>query len=333
MKAPGFWAARGPLACALLPLAGLFAGLAAARRAAYRRGWKASVRLPVPVVVVGNISVGGTGKTPLLLALAEGLRAAGRRPGIVSRGYGGNSARWPREVPADGNPFELGDEPVLLAARARCPVWAGPDRVAAARALLAAHPDIDLILSDDGLQHYRLGRTLEIAVVDGCRRLGNGWPLPAGPLREPPSRLRTVDFVVVNGGSPGPGELGMRLAGELAWRLDGEGAARPLADFGPVHAVAGIGDPGRFFAGLEAHGLAVCRHPFPDHHAYVAAELGFAGEAPVLMTEKDAVKCRRLGLRGDRWWVLPVRAEPEPALMAGIIARLSGPGGRAHCKR
>lgn len=330
MKAPAFWQRRGPGACALLPLAALFAAVAAVRRLAYRRGWLAVERVPVPVIVVGNISVGGTGKTPLLVALAECLRGAGHRPGIVARGYGGRSRDWPRAVDAQADPAEVGDEPVLLAGRRICPVFVGPDRVAAARALLAAHPDCDLLLADDGLQHYRLGRDVEVVVVDGRRRFGNGWPLPAGPLREPSSRLAAADFVVVNGAAPGAGEWRMDLVGDTAHALDDPARTRPLAAFRgrPLHALAGIGDPGRFFAALAAAGLDCVPHAFPDHHAYAAADLAWARGGTLLMTEKDAVKCRRLGLRDDAWY-LPVSARLDPRLLERLLARVATltPGG------
>ena len=268
-------------------------------------------RLPVPVVVVGNITVGGSGKTPLVLWLAEKLRRLGFQPGIISRGYGGKNCAQ-MEVMPGSDPLSVGDEPVLLAKRSDCPVWVGRDRAEAARALLKAHPACDLILSDDGLQHYRLFRNVEIAVVDGERRFGNGYLLPAGPLREPVARLSGVDAVVVNGGS---GEIpqcsragfAMRLAGAEFYNLaDPTQRAKPQDFVGQVlHAVAGIGNPARFFAHLRSLGLAVSEHPFPDHHAFQPQELDFPGR--VLMTEKDGVKCARFAK--DNCWVLAVEAE------------------------
>jgi tetraacyldisaccharide 4'-kinase len=290
----------------------------------YGVGLFETTRLQVPVVVVGNITVGGTGKTPLVSWLAGHLRQAGYRPGIVSRGYGGNAKTWPRAVTPDSDPAEVGDEPVLLARRAGCPVVVGPDRVADARMLLSEH-DCDLIIADDGLQHLALGRDLEIAVVDGMRRLGNGRCLPAGPLREPAARLAGVDFQVCNG-SPQGEELGMQLSGGRLHRVgEDDIVADPAGLAGaPVHAVAGIGNPARFFADLRGLGLEVIEHPFPDHHTYVAADIAFGDGRPVIMTEKDAVKC--VAFAGPVHWYLPVQASPDPALGRRILQRLGEQG-------
>ncbi|HND99147.1 MAG TPA: tetraacyldisaccharide 4'-kinase, partial [Plasticicumulans sp.] len=313
---------------------GLYAVLTALRRLAYRCGWLASERLPVPVVVVGNISVGGTGKTPLLAMLAEALKARGYRPGLIARGYGGRSTHWPRLVDADSDPLEVGDEPVLLAGLTGCPMAVDPDRPAAARRLLAEHPELDLLLADDGLQHYRLARDLEIAVIDGRRCHGNGWLLPAGPLREPVSRLATVDFVVINGegGSVQPGEYAMRVEGDTCVNLADPTLTRPLAAFRGrrcLHALAGIGDPQKFFASLEAAGLAFERHPFADHHACRPDELDFGPGTTTLMTGKDAVKCRGFPGNQARWW-LAVQAVTEPDLAAALAARLPPPRSAAE---
>ncbi len=286
-------------------------------------------RLPVPVVVVGNLTVGGAGKTPLTLALVQALRQRGRCPGIVSRGYGrqgqGAAAVTPTSAPA-----EVGDEPLLLARRAGVPVWVGSDRAAAARALLAAHPETDLVLCDDGLQHGRLARDAEIAVFDG-RGAGNGWRLPLGPLREPLSRLRRVTAVVCNGPrdervvarAPG-GVFDMVLRPGAFYRLDDPTVTCAATDLAgrPLHALAGIGDPGRFFRTLESLGLAFSRNPFPDHHAFTAADLDFARGGVLLMTEKDAVKCA--GLATGEAWVLPVTAEVPSALIDLILEKIRG---------
>lgn len=318
-----FWARRGLPAWLLLPLAGVFAAVVAMRRLAYRRGWLSRQRLPVPVIVVGNISVGGTGKTPLLTMLAPALRARGYRPGIVARGYGGRSSHWPRAVLADSDPHEVGDEPVLLATLTGCPLSVGPDRVAAARALLAQH-DCDLILSDDGLQHYRLARDVEIIVIDARRRLGNRWPLPAGPLREPPSRLQQADFIVINGGEAADA-WSMRLSGTRCIGLgSAEDCELDALRGRTVHAVAGIGDPERFFSALEAAGLTIERHAFPDHHAYTPADVDFGAAASVLMTGKDAVKCRHFCLPGAVRW-LAVEAELQAGFVEALCARLPAP--------
>ncbi len=302
------------------------------RRALYRLGVLRSVRIGVPLIVVGNLVAGGSGKTPLVLWLAEFLRARGHRPGIVSRGYGASVSSHrgpPLEVGIGSDPALVGDEPLLLARRSGCPVWVAADRVAACRALCARHPECDVIVLDDGLQHYRLARDLEIAVVD-ARGFGNGRLFPAGPLREPVSRLASVDAVVCNGASGVQGHA-MRLEGGQFLRLDGSGGPVDAAALGArrVHAVAGIGDPPRFFRHLEGLGLEVIAHPFPDHHAYVAADLEFGEDAPVVMTEKDAVKCALLVAAQPRFWMLPVRAELDAGFGAVIVEklreRLSGP--------
>ena len=312
----------GPALWFLLPLNWLFVFLSAWRH------WRTRAqRLPVPVIVVGNITVGGAGKTPLTLWLAQQLRARGRRPAIVSRGYGGRSAS-PRPVDADATAVDVGDEPVLLARRSGVPVWVGRDRAAAGAALLAAHSEVDLLLCDDGLQHYRLGRDLEIAVFDG-RGAGNGWRLPLGPLREPLSRLAAVDAVVCNG-PPDPRlpaaipQFPMTLQPAAFYRLDRPGLSCQASDLAgrQLYALAGIGDPGRFFRTLEGLGLHCETHPFPDHHAYTAADLAFAANGVLLMTEKDAVKCA--GLTLGETWVLPVEAELSPALIDLILEKLRG---------
>jgi len=317
------WYSVNPVSLLLLPLAGLFCLVAMGRRALYVRGLLPVTALPVPVIVVGNITVGGSGKSPLVLWLVEHLRAMGYRPGIVARGYGGASRHWPRRVAADSDPREVGDEPVLLVRRSGCPCWVGPDRPAAARRLLA-ESDCDILVSDDGLQHYPLHRDIEIAVIDGERRLGNGFCLPAGPLREPRRRLAGVDLVVANG-APRPGEHGMRLAPGEAVNLPQPGRRRPLGSFASeagVDALAGIGHPERFFRMLEGAGVEVRRHPFPDHHGFAAADIGLPGEGPVLMTEKDAVKCSRFA--GARHWYVPVEAVMEPSFARELDKLLGG---------
>lgn len=310
----------------LVPLSGLFRMLSGLRRRAYRRGLLSVTRLPVPVIVVGNITVGGTGKTPLVLWLVRALRSAGYRPGIVSRGYGGRQ-RGPLAVTAGSDPAEVGDEPLMLAQCAQAPVYVGRRRPAAARALLQAHPDTDVIVADDGLQHYALGRDLEIAVVDGVRRFGNGRLLPAGPLRESPRRLDTVDAVVVNGGTMDWLEVAspiyqMRLEPVRLRRLGDPGDVRALDWLRGrrLNAVAGIGHPERFFAHLRELGAVVTPHPFPDHHVFRARDLP-AGT--VVMTAKDAVKCAAFARADD--WVLEVDAAVDPALKTRILDRLPPP--------
>lgn len=310
----------------LLPLSGLFRALSGLRRLAYRWGLLPVARLPVPVIVVGNITVGGTGKTPLTLWLIQALRAAGYRPGIVSRGYGGRQ-RGPLAVTPASDPAEVGDEPLMLAQRAQVPVYIGRRRPAAARALLQAHPDTDVIVADDGLQHYALGRDLEIAVVDGVRRFGNGRLLPAGPLRESPRRLDTVDAVVVNGGTTdwlrvASPVYSMRLTPVRLRRLSAPDDVRGLDWLRGrrLDAVAGIGHPERFFELLRGLGAAVTPHPFPDHHGFRPQDLP-AGT--VVMTAKDAVKCAAFARADD--WVLEVDAVVDPALQTRILNRLPPP--------
>jgi len=323
------WRRRGPLACLLWPLSLPFALAAAVRRALYRAGWLAAVRLPVPVIVVGNVYVGGTGKTPLVIWLVQALAAAGHRPGVVSRGYGA-SGEGPR--PASAGVAQAGDEPVLIAARGGCPVMVGRDRPAAARALLAAHPGIDVIVADDGLQHYPLARDIEIVLFDE-RGVGNGWLLPAGPLREPASRRR--DFTVLNAADgalpPGIGAAPyrMRLAGTVAERLIDPTQKMPLTGVAAparVLAAAGIGNPARFFTMLRAAGLKFAEMPLPDHYPF--SDDPFAGDPAevILITEKDAVKCRRHPtLRHDpRLWVVPVTAQIDDALAQQILEKLRG---------
>jgi tetraacyldisaccharide 4'-kinase len=300
----------------------LFGALVRLRRHAYRAGWLGSERAGVPVVVVGNLVAGGSGKTPLVLWIVEWLKANGWTPGIVSRGYGARVA-VPRAADAGSRAPDVGDEPVLLAARSRCPVWVGAERVRTARALRAQHPEVDVLVLDDGLQHYRLARDIEIAVVD-ARGFGNGFLLPAGPLREPPQRLRSVDAVVVRDTSVVEG-YAMRLEGDRLYRLGDPSERRYANEFAGqrVHAVAGIGDPGRFFADLARLGLEVVPHPFPDHHPFRAEDLDFGDDAPVVMTEKDAVKC--LSFARPHYWVLPVSAALDPAFGEWLVEKLGGP--------
>jgi tetraacyldisaccharide 4'-kinase len=313
------------LAVLLLPVAALFAAIAALRRLAYRCKLLHIERIDVPVIIIGNITAGGTGKTPLVLWLAQFLAASGKRPGIISRGYGATRTDA-RVVPVNGSAADYGDEPCLLARRAGCPVWVGTDRAATARGLRAAHPEVDVIISDDGLQHYRLARDIEIAVIDGARGLGNGWLLPAGPLREPASRLTAVDALVINGGDTTgtfPHSVGMQLQGDTFRNLHDVRQPVTAAHFQgqKVHAIAGIGNPSRFFAHLQRLGLDCITRAFPDHHAYTAQDLRFAGDHPVVMTEKDAVKCTAFAT--TRHWALVVDAVPDESLGATIIARLA----------
>ena len=315
----------------LVPLSWLYGALVAARAFAFRTGLARATRLPVPVVVVGNLVAGGTGKTPLVVHLARALAEAGLHPGVISRGYGGR-ADGVLEVAADADPAVVGDEPLLIRRRAACPVAIGRDRVAAGRALLAAHPQIDVLISDDGLQHLRLARDFEIALFDD-RLAGNGRLMPAGPLREPMTRLARVDAVVVNGqGTLGESAWRMRLLPESIRPLAG-GPGVPAAHLqntyrGRIAAVAGIGNPERFFALLSAMGIKAATHPFPDHHAFTPDDIAAIDADIVLMTEKDALKCEAFG--DPRLWVVPVTVRIDSGLVDKILETLRGSQAARH---
>ncbi len=314
------WYGTHPLAVVLLPFSALFLILTQLRRGGYRLGLLTTRPLEVPVVVVGNITVGGTGKTPVVIWLARFLRDRGVQVGIVARGYRGTARCWPQQVRPDSDPKVVGDEPVVIARRTGCPVAVGPDRRAAAEALLTHHR-CEVLISDDGLQHYALPRDLEIAVIDGVRRFGNGFLIPAGPLRERPQRLRSVDLIVVNG-LAGQGEHGMKMVSEGLVNVNNPGKTCDLQAFSGrrVHAVVGIGHPRRFLDQLRQSGLEVLPHVFRDHHRYSAAEVQFNDDLPVIMTEKDAVKCR--GLVSDNAWFLAVKAVFEPRFQHELISKL-----------
>lgn len=320
----------------LLPLSWLFFSLVWLRLFFYRVGWLKSHALPVPVVVVGNLTVGGSGKTPCVLWLTESLRELGWRPGIISRGYGG-AGEAVQSVTSESDASLVGDEPLLLARRSRLPVFVGRDRVATAQALLQSHPECNVIISDDGLQHYRLRRDAEIVIFDG-RGSGNSKLLPAGPLREPLSRLATVTAVVWNSCDGLPSktaakfripQFSMRLLGRRFQALNDASRFCSPENFQgkEVHAIAGIGDPSRFFAQLDVLDIRFQAHPFPDHFSYGAHDLAFARNGVILMTEKDAVKCRHLVL-GEAW-VLPVDAQIDAgadgkSLLEMILEKLNG---------
>lgn len=298
----------------LAPLSALFAGASALRRHLYRLGVWRAIDVGCPVIVVGNITVGGTGKTPVTLWLAEQLKVRGRRPGIVSRGYRGRLGPRPVHVRTDSDPAVVGDEPLLMERRQVCPVVVHPDRVAAARMLIDM--DCDVIVADDGLQHYRLGRQYEIAVVDGRRGFGNGRLLPSGPLREPVSRLAEVDRILVQqepksgdrrlqGLPDGVPQSSFVLVAEMARNVRDAHAIRLTTFRGKtVHAVAGIGHPGRFFRLLQAHGIEVIPHAHPDHATLMEQHLRFEDGRDVLLTEKDAVRCREIA--PNNCWYVPV---------------------------
>ena len=330
------WTKRGLLACLLWPLSWLFRALVELRRKMYAAGRLHSTRLPVPVIVVGNVFVGGTGKTPLTIWLVEALRQAGYVPGVISRGYGVHGA-VPRAVHIDSSAQQVGDEPLLIARRAQCPVLVGRNRVAAAQALLSAYPNVNVIVSDDGLQHYAMQRDIEIVLSD-ARGAGNGWLLPAGPLREPASRRR--DFTVINAAqlpSNAPSDaIQMELIGVVAERLSDREQRLALTSgllvpetrhqATRIVAAAGIGNPARFFAMLRAEGLTFDELALADHYDFADNPFADVLADIILITEKDAVKCSQIAsLKNDpRLWVVPVTARIDGALAEQIVEKLRG---------
>lgn len=301
---------------ALVPV---YRALRALHLATYRLGLRNVARIDVPVIMVGNITAGGSGKTPLVIALVEALRARGMRPAIVSRGYGG-SQRAAVVIDDAPDPRRYGDEPCLMRRRTGALVAIGRDRAEAAALLVKQGANV--VIADDGLQNPSLARDIEICVIDGQRRFGNERLLPAGPLREPLDRLSSVDFRVCNGAGAEPGEIAMRLMGDMTVSVADALRTRPLSAFvrQRVHAVAGIGNPARFFTGLQARGIDVIAHAFPDHHAFVPADLEFGDRLPVLMTEKDAIKC--VSFASPDVWCVPVSADLPSTFIDALVARL-----------
>ena len=312
----------------MTPLEVIYRAITMVRRHLYRRGWLSSWRAPLPVIVVGNIAVGGTGKTPLTMALCELLQRAGYKPGVISRGYHAQPPQFPHLVRSDDSAHVAGDEPLLIARRIRCPVVIAPRRVDAANYLIK-HTQCDVIICDDGLQHYALQRDIEIAVVDAARRFGNGHCLPAGPLRESVTRLDAVDAIVINGAQQSDEdkrEYALELQPSAMVQLSSAQSIPPRTwckQNARVHAVAGIGNPARFFSTLRALGCDPIEHAFPDHHQFRAEDFAFHDELPIVMTEKDAVKCAAFA--GDRHWYLQVRAQLPESLGAVILGKLNTP--------
>ena len=310
----------------LLPISWLFALLSALRRFLYRIKLLKSYQLAVPVIVVGNINVGGTGKTPFVIWLAEQLKLAGYTPGVISRGYGGKTGELMQALP-DTSPFLVGDEPVLIASRTRCPVFVSSDRIRAGESLLQQFPACDVIISDDGLQHYRMQRDVEIVVYDAGKAFGNGALLPAGPLREPESRLSSVDAVISNDNSNGKstvnGAFNMQLVSGDFYNLAQPSVKANPADFAgkKILAIAGIGNPQRFYKQLSQLGLHFESLAFADHYLYSAEDFANTNADIILMTEKDAVKCRQFAQKN--FWVLPVCAVIESDLMPIILNKLN----------
>jgi tetraacyldisaccharide 4'-kinase len=305
------WYKDAFLGILLLPFASIFSDIVRVRRFLYRKGVLKSHTLPVPVIVIGNITVGGTGKTPLIIWLAQLLAKSGYKPGIISRGYGGKAEIWPQAVNENSNVTSVGDEALLIAKQTRLPLVVGPSRVESAKKLLAEF-NCNVVLSDDGLQHY-----------------GNGYCLPAGPLREPIERLSSVDFVVVNGEKYADHEFSMQLVGDTAVNMK-TGQQKPLQAFQGVdcHALAGIGNPERFFKLLELNGLTCLTHSFPDHYSFKYNDIEFGDDKPVLMTEKDAVKCTQFA--GQHHWYLPVTAVPELAFGQQFLDLFLKPKHKKH---
>jgi len=316
------WYAGHPALGLLRPLEWLYRAVVQRKRSRFLAGEGEIYRAPVPVVVVGNITVGGTGKTPMILWLIEHCRRQGLRVGVVSRGYGAQPPQLPWRVQADQTARVAGDEPLLIVQRSGVPLMIDPDRSRAVAALLAAEP-LDLILSDDGLQHYRLARDLELVLIDAARGLGNRHCLPAGPLREPVERLQSVDALLYNGASNDPQDgYGFTLQPRTLVNLR-SGEPHPLSHFPAgqaLHAVAGIGNPQRFFNTLEGLHWRPVAHAFADHAPYSAELLNFSPVLPLVMTEKDAVKCRAFA--ADDWWYLAVDAEPSAAFVAWFDQQL-----------
>lgn len=316
------WYQPHPIRWLLFPLSALYQGIIWIRKSLYKIGVFKQQFLSVPVIIVGNITVGGTGKTPFVIWLAKQLQQAGFHPGIISRGYGGKADHYPQIVSPQSDPAIVGDEPIIISRQTNCPMVVSPNRVAAGNMLLQQY-DCDIIITDDGLQHYALGRDLEIVVVDGNRLFGNGYCLPAGPLREPLSRLHQVDFVIHNNGKDTI-RFNMVSSQGAAINLVDPNMTKPLSDFmdQTVHAVAGIGNPEHFFTQLTEYGLSIFPHPFSDHHLFQLGELNFSDNNPILMTEKDAVKCQRFAK--NNMWYIPIEVTISGKLEQLIQHKLTG---------
>jgi len=315
-----YWYSKSFIVLLLLPLSWLFRIISILRRVLYKAGLFKTHQIAVPVIIVGNINVGGTGKSPLVIWLAEFLKESGYLPGIISRGYGGSSEIWPQQIVEGSNAEAVGEEAIMISRRSRCPMAVGPDCVAAARSLLQ-YTDCDVIISDDGLQHYSLGRDIEIIVIDGVRRFGNGYFLPAGPLRESKERLKEVDLVVTNG-TAGPNEFQMKLVNDKVLNCKDSTISREFSDFKSkeVHAVAAIGHPKRFFNELKTMGINVIEHAFRDHYFFKAKDIRYNDGKDVLMTEKDAVKCKSFA--EPHHWFVPINAEMDEKFGQRLLALL-----------
>ncbi len=325
MRVPEFWydtTKKTPVVSRLL--ASVYGSVVIARKHFYRTMPHSVYRAPVPLIVVGNLTVGGTGKTPVVIALLDYLTKHGYHPGVISRGYGGQADAYPELVAVQSEPAKVGDEPVLIARKTAVPVVVDPKRKRGIKHLLHQQPQVDIIVSDDGLQHLAMARDIEILIVDGVRRFGNEYLLPAGPLREPLTHKNQVDFCLCNGGVALADELPMSLTLSDCIGLSGliGGERQALSHFigKPVHAVAGIGNPQRFFQALSELGLEVIQHAFPDHHVFSQSELQFNDDLPVLLTEKDAVKCQKFTL--ENTWVVPAAAKLPAVFYTELLLKL-----------
>jgi len=311
------WYKEMYISAAFMPISMVYDDIMRFRAFLYKIGIKKKTRLAVPVVIVGNITVGGTGKTPLILWMARLLKEQGYKPGIISRGYGGGAEVWPQWVTDQSDSVMVGDEAVLMSKHADCPIAVGPERVKAAQMLLDKS-DCNIILSDDGLQHYALERDIEIIVIDGQRRFGNGYVLPCGPLRESTERLHKVDLVIVNGLAEEDNEFSMLMEGDMAINLLTK-EQKLLSDFKfiPSHALAGIGNPNRFFELLEKQNISIEKHAFPDHYKFTETDIRFDDDKAILMTEKDAVKCFEIA--SDKHWYVPIKAKPQQQFIDKLL--------------
>jgi len=315
-----YWYSNNAVAQWLRPIAFVYCCLVVVRRTLYKLRLLSVYRPPVPVIVVGNMTVGGTGKTPLVIWLVKQLLKEGYSPGVVSRGYGGQARSWPQQVRPDSDPRTVGDEAVIIARQLAVPMAVGPKRAHAARALLEKS-QIDVLVSDDGMQHYALGRDIEIAVVDGVRRFGNKHCLPAGPLREPLWRLGAADHIVVKG-LAGQGEVAMSYTQGRITNLQDSSKTITWEELQrtPVHLVAGIGHPKHFFEQVSQKGIESIEHSFDDHHSFESEDLNFGDEYPVLMTEKDAIKCRAFA--SENLWYLPIEADVDEKLAVAVLKQI-----------
>jgi tetraacyldisaccharide 4'-kinase len=314
LNAPNYWYKPNLFCYLLVPFTGLYRLIITIRYLLYKYKINKVTKFDIPIIIVGNITVGGTGKTPLVIWLAEFLRNHGFKPGIISRGYGGSNNTYPCEVNNNSNVAHVGDEVLLIKRRTQCPMVVDPNRVRAVRKLLEIS-NCNIVISDDGLQHYALGRDIEIAVIDVARKFGNGFCLPAGPLREPVKRLQMVDLIVENGKS-------MRLKPNKLYNIANPVLTKTLSEFKDktVHAIAGIGNPQRFFNILHDNNIKVIEHPFPDHYIYRSQDVMFDDELPVLMTEKDAVKCEQFA--NQKHWCVPISTELDNQFMETFLSKL-----------